>query len=444
MNERKFLKELNSDVNKDGDFTPSIVNELIYQGRQIQIAKKETRFTRLLRRIRKTKSVSQIVEDNIEMILARTSDQQISSLLRRLVDNEETLGVVAKKIDSILARLQEPQDREEDSQMHIMDCARSEFLSEFKRTQNAQSVLTAHMDNILQGTITLEDVVILQGLSQETDEKINQKLEREKEIVARSMLDDIAFSEKSVKQRTQLIEAYVPTVTRILEELLAEQNVKMVDIEPKGSGAYSRVYQIGAKVLKIGLPRETYKIPNHPRILQPLTRTNLIDEREKNKICGCIEISDAVDKLKEEEFQVEKLYQVYKELRDEGIIWTDARFSNVGKLRRRNVPTLNGEEMNVDPVAVGMDKQIESARLEAGDWVILDTDFIYRQEEPTIIWAYGNFVHSQQFEKRWQQEKQGQIVAKYQKNERAGAEGENTKSYEVRSWRKDKKKDEER
>ena len=177
--------------------------------------------------------------------------------------------------------------------------------------------------------------------------------------------------------------------------------------------------------------------------MQPLTRTNLIDERDENKIFGCIEISDRVDRLCENAEQeqalngneeaVEKLYQIYKELRDDGIVWTDVRFSNVGKLRKRNVPKLNGEEMDVDPVAVGMDKEAKGRILEVGEWVIIDTDYIYRRKDYKSI-TYTKNPYFKQFEKRWQQERRGETVEKYQANEITRAQGGSTKRYEIDSW----------
>ncbi len=435
MNEREFLKEIKSKGNEDGHFTPSIVNALIQQGRSLQIVKKENIFARLLRRTRKIKSTSQIVEDNIGIILERTADNQLAVLLSILLDNEEMLGVVESKFGAIIARLQKPQNIE-DKEMKIMNSARGRFLRKFRKTKNAEAVLIANIDEILQGTVTIEDIDILQGLSEETNEKINEKLESEKEIVARELLGNIVFSRINVKEQQRLIDDYVPMVTRILEELLADQHAEMKDMKLIGRGSYSRVYQVGEKVLKIGQPRGTYKIPNHPRLLQPLTRTSLIDEHDGNRVFACIEISDRADKITGEDLQVEKLYQLYKELRDSGIVWTDARFANVGKLRKSNRPSLNGETMSVDPVAVGMDKETEGKALEVGEWVIIDLDYIYRQEDSFIDWNIEN-SYSEGFDERWKQEKQGKVIAT---SYEMGAEEkeERTKSYEQKSWEKDK------
>lgn len=111
--------------------------------------------------------------------------------------------------------------------------------------------------------------------------------------------------------------------------------------------------------------------------------------------------------------------------------------------------------MDVDPVAVGMDKGVKGKALEVGEWVVIDTDFIYRkedldiesihkQEDSTIEWLDSDQSYSIGFERRWQQERQGKVVEEYQKDEKGVDKGECTKSYELRSWEKGKKEEEER
>lgn len=420
MNERKFLKKLNSKVNKDRDLTPAIVEELLSEGQALVVKKRMN----ILPIFFKRKNTKQIIEDNFEVILDKTDYFQLNVLLAKLMNNWQTSEIVKEKFDTVMKRFNFAKEEEQERGDAVtLGSEKVKFYEMCRKTYtHVDDLLVKHMNTIIQGGVTIEELKYLRGLSEEVDEKLNSELESHKQEVAKELLSSISL-------------------TRMIEELLVDQDTRMVDIQRTGRGAYSKVYEIGEKVLKIGKPRETYKIPNHPRILQPLTRTNLIDERDGDKVFACAEISDRVDKLSEEDMQVEKLYQVYKELRDDEIIWTDARFSNVGKLRRRNIPKLNGEEMDVDPVAVGMDKEIKGRVLEVGEWVVIDTDFIYRERDSSLIWIANSY--SAGFEKRWQQERQGKIVAEYQKDGTARTQEECTKSYEVRSWEKDKKKKEE-
>lgn len=429
-------------MNKDGDLTPTIVEELLSEGQALTVRGRFNIFSRFLFGNWK-KSVSQIIEDNFEVILDKTAYFQLNVLLERLMKNWQTSEIVKEKFEAVMKRFNSVKEEEQEYNDAVTSgVEKIKFYNMCRKVYTyADDLFVKHMDAIIQGRVTIEELKELRGLSEKTDEKLNSKLEGQKQEVAREMLSSISLSGRSEEERQQLIADYIPTITRLIEELLTDQNARMIDIEPIGRGSYSRVYQIGDKVLKIGKPRETYKIPNHPRILQPLTRTSLIDEHDENKIFACVEISDRVDKLRKEDLQVEKLYQVYKELRDDGIIWTDARFANVGKLRQRNIPKLNGEEMDVDPIAVGMDEGVESKVLEVGEWVIIDLDYIYRQEDSSIDWKIKD-SYAKVFERRWQQESQGKIIIKYQENVAARKQEEPTKSYESRSWEKDKEGEE--
>ena len=433
MNERSFLKKLNSKVNTDGDLTPAIVEELLSEGQALVVRKRIP----ILSAFFKRKSPRQIIEDNFQTILDKTSYLHLNTLLERLMQNCQTSEIVKEKFDMIIKRFSFTPEERKNGITGVFRSFKLDFLRMCKMNYTyAEDLLVKHIDAIIQGGITIEELRELR-ISEEVEEKLNKKLESQKQEIASEMLSNISLTGKSEKAKQQLINDYIPTITRIIEELLSDQNVRMVDIEAIGTGTYSKVYQVKDKVLKIGKPRETYKIPNHPRILQPLTRTNLIDERDENKIFGCIEIADRVDKLQEEELQIEKLYQVYKELRDDGIVWTDARFANVGKLRSRNMPKLNGKDMDVDPVAVGMDKETKERILEAGEWVVIDTDFIYREKESSIEWPTNSY--SERFEKRWQQERQGKIAKQFQREEIGKAQEDCTKSYERRTWEKGRK-----
>ena len=95
--------------------------------------------------------------------------------------------------------------------------------------------------------------------------------------------------------------------------------------------------------------------------------------------------------------------------------------------------------MNVDPHAVGMDKEVEEKTLQAGEWVVIDTDYIYkegRQKESQIIWPANSY--SLGFKRRWQQERQGKVVEEYQKAVGDKSKEERTISYESSSWEEEK------
>lgn len=88
MNERKFLKQINSKLNKDGDFTHLEVNNLLMKNQVVLNSKKRNMLGRVFAKFIKTKSAEQIISDNFETIMNKTNGQQIELLCEMLTQNE--------------------------------------------------------------------------------------------------------------------------------------------------------------------------------------------------------------------------------------------------------------------------------------------------------------------------------------------------------------------
>lgn len=185
----------------------------------------------------------------------------------------------------------------------------------------------------------------------------------------------------------------------IYKELMDKQNLSIKDIELLGRGTYSNNYKIGQFILKIGEPRQTKQIPYHRRILQPIIRQDISHFNEKNLY---IEIQNEVyskwyDGMNEQQIE-EELYKIYKEMRAEGVVWTDIKKENVGRLIRANktnyyTETLEGDfkepetlkitqkELDVSDNSVGIFDRREEECMQPGELVILDTDYIFKEED---------------------------------------------------------------
>lgn len=239
---------------------------------------------------------------------------------------------------------------------------------------NSEEFLEENIDSIIEktsGENIFEVAQALKGISENIDDKLNATLENQKLDVARYILDSATWCHATNYKKVDdgLLDDYSEKLVSFMNKVLQDEQVQMVDITKLGSGSYSKVLQIGEKVLKVGVPRKIGEIPKHSRILQPLLETNFMDS--KNQPFACIELSTKAEKLKEEDYQEDKLYELYKSLRDDGIIWTDTKFENVGKID--------------------------------GKLVVIDRDFIYKEGEPNIIWHDNTYAKS--FEKRYLQEK---------------------------------------
>lgn len=187
-------------------------------------------------------------------------------------------------------------------------------------------------------------------------------------------------------------------VYKLISELASKSNVPLSSIKEIGSGSYSSVFLIGDKVLKIGRPRATYNIPNDKLLLQPLIRINLGDY---SNIDGVIEVVNQVDTNVNLSF--DEMYQIYKELRKRGLVFTDVRSSNFGRLLKDN--TFNTDiPLNGDMTTRGITGSNDDV-LKKGDIVVLDSDYIFTEEEyydkNTKIKGNDN---NKEYEKRYQEE----------------------------------------
>lgn len=145
---------------------------------------------------------------------------------------------------------------------------------------------------------------------------------------------DILNNEK-IRQKQKDVE---DLLFLFLKDLLEKEGKTPSQIETKESGAYLSVWQIGTKMLKLGRAREKYHIPGSSRrFLLPLVRHNLdMYEIDGTRFPAHLEIVEAVDV--HSTITAEELYEVYRELREDGMIWTDAKSANVGRLLRDNKP----------------------------------------------------------------------------------------------------------
>lgn len=265
------------------------------------------------------------------------------------------------------------------------------------------------------------DIRLLKGLMENVQIPEEEILEKRKEILKNSYGENLDsfikwFKEKEVFDDTDIsLEDFIKqtynnindiTTLKMLEifykRFMEKQNIKIGDIELIGKGEYSKSYKIGGFVLKMGEERINDKIPYHRRILQPLLRQNTNPNSDNNFY---IEIQNVVHNKWYEnmtyEEQEEELYKIYKELRDSGIVWTDIKKENIGRLIKPNKSNYTSEvlkgniddektlevkqeELSVSEYAIGFINKKDEPCLQPGELVILDTDMIFRLEDIDI------------------------------------------------------------
>ena len=184
----------------------------------------------------------------------------------------------------------------------------------------------------------------------------------------------------------------------IIEDICKNEKVDISNIQNIGNGSYSSVLLIGNKVLKFGLPRITKKFPNNPYIVAILLRKEFnINEKESL----FVEVTEYVDT--NNDIKTEELYQLYKRIREEHLIWLDVAKRNVGKLYRDNKIYWR-QELPINDKTLNLDPYRGSSLLKEGEWVILDNDLIYDDKNPNVFYQTSTQLQKD-FEHRYQKEK---------------------------------------
>lgn len=397
INEKIFLKKIDSNNNIDGTFVRGYVLELLSsEEKSLSIFPKYNLINKLFRKSRFYKSPKQIIEDNLEIILRKIDDDNVGALFEDFIEDEQLLQIIKNHMDVIIARL---------NNIKAVDEPKVNFFKELREKPEGEKIISDNIETILAGSLGINEAFKLKGISEEIDLKLNEKLIKDKKKVAKNLIKTAINNSNSrswdiytTEETEKLSDEYSDVLAQIIDELLESEKVRPIDIELLGTGSYSDVFQVGRQVLKIGRARETYQIPNHPRILQPLLRTNFIDTQNNDKPFACVEIANCVEKISKEDDIDEVLYEIYRDLREAGIVWTDVRAVNIGKLKGPNIPELNGEKMDVSPISIGFKEKLKGGVHENGYFVILDTDYIYHEDSPHLFRSETERIYRERYQ----------------------------------------------
>ena len=122
----------------------------------------------------------------------------------------------------------------------------------------------------------------------------------------------------------------IPKLIIVLEEQMELENVGLYDLSILGAGEYSQAIKVGNYAVKMGTHRENDDVPRHPKIINSAYWTLLTTDIYQT----FVEVQECVDNnwykdLSEEEI-IEKEYELFKELKEDGISWIDVKKENIG------------------------------------------------------------------------------------------------------------------
>jgi hypothetical protein len=259
--------------------------------------------------------------------------------------------------------------------------------------------INAHIQSIAEQTSTpIRTMNLLRNNGIDISKYIPIINERKLDIICElsSQIPDIDVSES----RDSL-----ETITMLVDEVLKPQKLQFSDLQFISKGGYSCAFIAGDKVIKFGLPQAKYSIPrNSKRFIQPLVRHHfdIISQGKPSKLS--FEITELCDT--QTEVSKEELYQIYKDVRDQGMVWGDCHYVNVGRLKKDNIvhhPSIKGVK-KAHHTNVGIEEANDVEVLPAGELVILDLDFIFDESDPKLAQA-GLTSIEKEFEERYRREK---------------------------------------
>ena len=354
---------------------------------------------------------STFVLENFDYLIMRVNSSNFARFLNYISAEAILSDNVLKRFPIFLKRFKIGDVSEKDQEEFFTIIS---FLPGYKKVlyRNMNKIIDSISPEVLfEKSSMLKE--ICPSFSRKIDDIINSNQDRICRYILFSCLSKNDNNEIGIKD----LNDYSLTLQILLREVLKSERKKFSDLQNVGEGAYSKTYRIGNKILKIGAPRETYFIPNHRRILQPLARVNLTNL--KHESIGTIEVTSMADSSKEalEKITEEDLYNIYKELRDDKIVWGDPKKDNLAILRGKNIPMLNSKPFYVSPYSVGFYSTLQDSKpLDKGDIVIIDTDYLYREEQENKKGNTDSYVLN--FERRYQEEKRAKskILQKKQQN----------------------------
>lgn len=187
-------------------------------------------------------------------------------------------------------------------------------------------------------------------------------------------------------------------VLLIIQDICKNEKKEISATQYIKAGSYSAAFSIGDKVIKIGKKRNTEKFPNNPYIVAPLLRKKIDIDNQ----VFYIEVVEKVD-TSNKDITEEDMYNLYKNVRDLGLMWNDVAIRNVGRLLKDNIIHWQGN-LSPSDKALELDNKRGTIILNKGDLVILDADFIYDENEENKSYASNSLPLQRKFEKRYQEE----------------------------------------
>ena len=163
----------------------------------------------------------------------------------------------------------------------------------------------------------------------------------------------------------------------ILKEVADKERRSILDIRrEEHDSSYSKTFTLGNSIIKVGHRRLCDEIPNNSRILIPTFKGNIGKD--------IIEVTDRL--FVRNSIDIQDIYKVYKDLREQGLMWLDPTVENLGILSGKTANSQN-EKKNSSLESVGIinNPNYIDTNFEPGNLVIIDLDHIVFEDDKDKI-----------------------------------------------------------
>lgn len=320
------------------------------------------------------KKLEILIDENLYQILDHRAKEYLPIIVNEMLKYDSTKFIIERKFFRIL---------NEASLFEMKNLLNLEY------NFDIDNIINGNFDYLLE-TFNIDKLILLNykiKLNKENKNKLNNIFNENIICFIDALFNhNLIYICEEEKAKNKVIDI----IRLIIDELIVSENVNLADIKKLQSGSYSKVIQIGNKILKVGIERKTFNIPNSKYILKPIIRKNL---REISSIPVVIEVSEKVDT--NVKLDNDKLYEFYEKLRNNGIIYGDLKNENIGILLKDNKIYYNN--ISYDYKNRGFLNDCYDI-LEKGNIVIIDLDYIYLEDDKDI--EYPSSL-SKQFEERY-------------------------------------------
>ncbi len=273
-----------------------------------------------------------------------------------------------------------------------------EFMENFAEYCNIKKLIKSLIDNDELGYIlkNFDDICdydfktrepILEYLKKNADRIVNEELKRIKHSIIYNMLE--------VRYNIKIGE--FNEIANLFEETAKNEGLTLFDIKKIDYGSYSTIYRIGSKIIKIGYRRRIDEIVDNNRILLPDTLLKIHS--------NIIEITDFIDG--KSNFSTEEIYEVYKELRDQGVVWLDPTKDNLKRIDEETLKKQEKKSESRDRFPFMKNRRFINKPLKTNDLVIIDLDHMVDENDSVSIYESTEYLRGEilytreSFEKRY-------------------------------------------